>query len=111
MGETLSMMHSEEKFLSNCGSMKLENTLFASKIQVWDKIGILSLKGRYIRRRKDITGLQNIGNPVWKFHLVSRSENTSLQVEALLTWARVGLTLWGDSPRQRSSFLRVMLIS
>lgn len=99
----LSMMHSEEKFLSNCRSMKLENTLFASKIQVWDRIGILSSKGRYIRRHRDITGLQNIGNPVRKSHLVSRSGNTSLQVKALLSWARVGLTLWGGSPRQLSS--------
>lgn len=60
MGETLSMIHPEEKFLSSCGSVKLENTLFASKIQVWDRIGILSPKGRDIRRHKDITGLHNI---------------------------------------------------
>ena len=56
MGETLSMIHPEEKFLSSCGSVKLENTLFASKIQVC----ILSPKGRDIRRHKDITGLHNI---------------------------------------------------
>jgi hypothetical protein len=72
MDDTVVRIHPKEKFLFICGSMKLENKVFASKIQWWDKLGITFVDTPILKRRKwkeGITGSKQFQNPATQIPL------------------------------------------